>query len=58
MWNTDGVIASDGKMYPLDWTTAAEGLRVGIAYYTKDTDPLAATGNSNTNLRCFKLTKN
>lgn len=58
MWNTDGVIASDGKMYPLDWTTAAEGLRVGIAYYNKDTDPLAATGNSNTNLRCFKLTKN
>lgn len=58
MWNTDGVIASDGKMYPLDWTTAAEGLRVGIAYYTKDTDPLAAIGNSNTNLRCFKLTKN
>lgn len=58
MWNTDGVIASDGKMYPLDWTTATEGLRVGIAYYNKDTDPLAATGNSNTNLRCFKLTKN
>lgn len=58
MWNTDGVIASDGKMYPSDWTTATAGLRVGIAYYTKDTDPLEATGNSNTNLRCFKLTKN
>lgn len=58
MCNTDGVVSNDGKMYPTDWTTAAEGFRLGICYYGKDNDPLGATGNSNTNLRCFKLTKN
>lgn len=55
MWNTDGTV-SDGKMYPSDWTTATEGLRLGVCYYAKDDDPLTATAN--TNIRCFKLTKN
>lgn len=56
MWNTDGTLSSDGKMYPSDWTTATAGIRLGVCYYNKDADPLTATAN--TNLRCFKLTKN
>ena len=57
LWNTDGVVASDGKMYSSDWSLGATlGLRLGACYYNKNNDPLTATAN--TNLRCFKLTKN
>lgn len=56
LWNTDGTISSDGKMYPSDWTTADKGLRWGIYRYEQGTDPLK--GALNTNIRCFKMTKN
>lgn len=55
LWNTDGTVSGDGKMYPEDWTTADKGLRWGIYRYDPGTDPLK--GALNTNIRCFKMTK-
>lgn len=58
-WNTEGILSdkkdSQGRriMYPRDWTGANAGLRIGIGVYT-DPDNV----NFNTNIRCFKLTKN
>lgn len=56
LWNTDGTLNSAGNMLPSDWTNAGAGLRVGIAAYGKDGDPLSASAN--TNVRCIKFTKN